>query len=176
MTAVGTMPTTPWPRSAGTTPIARAAARRSPLARNSSTKHRYGRMDSGSFCISKVVHDATLVYQSIVAPSYSVAHDQLWANFRLRECQPRPRFGSSPANSWAFCHQSRGCERLTHVEGSFGAGSKGTSPIPGFFLRASSRAASASEVTGVRCSYPVFSCSPRHRTTPPSRSMSDHLS
>ena len=44
-----------------------------------------------------------------------------------------------------------------------GAGSSSRSPIPGFRLGASSRTARLGRPTGVRCSYPVFSCAARHR-------------
>ena len=53
------------------------------------------------------------------------------------------------------------------------AGNTGASSFPGFLRCASSKAASASAVTGVRCSYPLFSCSARHRMVLSSRSMSD---
>ena len=98
------------------------------------------------------------------------------ANFRLSECQPRPRLGGSPARVWAFSHQVRARERLTLFEGFPGAGNRGAFPMAGFCLHASSKAASASAVTGVRCSCPVFSCSARHRMVLPSMSMSDHRS
>ena len=90
------------------------------------------------------------------------------------------RLGSLPAPEFA-----QDLERLIHeVRGELpprrvpaaatlgfqpGAGGTGISPIPGFCLRASSRAANASAVNGVWCSYPVFSCSPRHRMVLPSR-------
>ena len=37
------------------------------------------------------------------------------ANFRLRECQPRPRLGFSPALATALFHQSRMSQRLTQA-------------------------------------------------------------
>ena len=74
------------------------------------------------------------------------------ANFRLSECQPRPRLGCNPASIWAFLHQLRGTVRPTLLDGYFGEGNTGVSPIPGFRLRASSNTASTSAVTGVRCS------------------------
>ncbi len=43
-------------------------------------------------------------------------------------------------------------------------GHQGASPIPGLRLRASTRTACVMDVIGVRCSCPVFSCSPRHRS------------
>ena len=61
------------------------------------------------------------------------------ANFRLSECQPRPRLGSSRANLVARFDQSRANERLIHANGSFGAGITGAFPVPGLRLRASSR-------------------------------------
>ena len=74
------------------------------------------------------------------------------ANFRLSECQPRPRFGSSAASVWALCHQKLGSDRPTHREASVGAGSTGPSPVPALIARASSKASNASSVTGVVCS------------------------
>ena len=52
----------------------------------------------------------------------------------------------------AFLHQSLANEQLMHAKRSFGAGSRGASPIPGLCLRASSKATSAVAVAGVRCS------------------------
>ena len=94
------------------------------------------------------------------------------ANLRLRECQPLPRFGSSPANVWARYHHARTSVRPAHFEASLGAGSTGASSNPELHSRAFSRTVNASAVTGVRCSYPVFSCSARHRMVLPSKSMS----
>ena len=73
------------------------------------------------------------------------------ANFRLSECQPRPGFGSSLASRWALYHQMRTSDRPAHFDGCLGEGSTGASPVPGLFLRASSRTARASAVAGVRC-------------------------
>ena len=74
------------------------------------------------------------------------------ANLRLSECQPRHAFGSSPASSSALFHQFRTGDRLAHLEGSMDAGNTGSSPVPGYLRCASSKAAIASAVTGVRCS------------------------
>ncbi len=95
------------------------------------------------------------------------------ANFRRSECQPRPRLGSSPASFWALSHQTRTRDRSKHREGSLGAGNTGEPPPLGFRIRASFRTASTSAVTGVRCSYPVFSFSARQRMILASMSMSD---
>ena len=65
--------------------------------------------------------------------------------------QPRPRFGSNPARATALSQHMRVRERLTLFKGFPGADSREALPIPGFRLRASSKAASASVVTGVRC-------------------------
>ena len=98
------------------------------------------------------------------------------ANFRPRECHPRPRFGSRPARPTALFHQSRVSERPTHTEGLFGAGSSGAPPTPGFRRRACSSTSTTAVVTGVLCSYPVFSCSPRHRIVLSAKSISYHRS
>ena len=98
------------------------------------------------------------------------------ANLRRSECQPRPRLGSSPARASAFSHHVRTIEGVTHVEVLLGDGMTGASPFWVLPLRADSNAATASAVTGVRCSYPVFSCSARHRMVLPSKSMSDQRS
>ena len=76
----------------------------------------------------------------------------LVANLRLNECQPLPRFGSSPASVWALYHHARTSDRPAHFEASLGAGSTGVSSSPELNSRASSRTANASAVTGVRCS------------------------
>ena len=44
------------------------------------------------------------------------------ANFRLRECQPLPGFGSSPARFSALFHQTDASAEPTHLEGYFGEG------------------------------------------------------
>ena len=95
------------------------------------------------------------------------------ANFRLSECQPRPRFGSRPASPSALFHQPREIQEPTLTEGSLDEGSTGALPVTRFRPRAGSKAAIASAVTGVRCSYPVFSCSLRHRMVSRAKSMSD---
>ena len=74
------------------------------------------------------------------------------ANFRLSECQPRPRFGSRPASPSALFHQPREIQEPTLTEGSLDEGSTGALPVTGFRPRADSKAAIASAVTGVRCS------------------------
>ena len=74
------------------------------------------------------------------------------ANFRLSECQPRPRFGSRPASRSALSHQPRVIQEPTLTEGSLDEGSTGALPVTGFRPRAGSKAAIASAVTGVRCS------------------------
>ena len=74
------------------------------------------------------------------------------ANFRLRECQPRPGLGSKAAILSALFHQVCARSLLVHLDGFLGAGSTGASATPSPLLRASSKAASASAVNGVRCS------------------------
>ena len=56
------------------------------------------------------------------------------ANFRLSECQPRPRLDSSPASATAFSHQRCVHEQLTHLERSQGEGSTGRVPDTGIPL------------------------------------------
>ena len=74
------------------------------------------------------------------------------ANFRLSECQPRPRLGSNPARGSAL-HQNQCAQPLLmHLVGSVPAGITGASPVPSLIRRATSKAAIASAVTGVVCS------------------------
>ena len=73
------------------------------------------------------------------------------ANFRLSECQPLPRLGSSPASLSARFHQKRVCVKPTHSEGFLVAGRTGASAPAGLCLRPSARASMASGVTGVVC-------------------------
>ena len=74
------------------------------------------------------------------------------ANLRLSECQPLPGFGSRPARVCALHHKRYAQPRPMHREGSVPAGSTGASSVSVLIRRASSKAAIASAVTGVRCS------------------------
>ena len=97
--------------------------------------------------MNRVLHSTVrhIAKQSTDASGRSMRSE---ANFRLRECRPRPHLGSSPAGFSAFFHQSRASERLMGANGSFVAGITGASPI--------------------------FSCLPRRRIVRGIGSMSDH--
>ena len=52
------------------------------------------------------------------------------ANLRLSECQPLPRFGSSPASFWPLCHQMRTRSALTDFDRVPGRGQHRTVLTP----------------------------------------------